>query len=90
MSTRFNDGSVDPQGRFVVGTLALGAETGAEVLLRVSADGTVETLRSGIRLSNGIAFSPDGGTIYHVDTVANTVVAPFLWARAHSISTSRG
>ena len=71
--TRFNDGSVDPQGRFVVGTLALGAETGDEVLLRVSADGTVETLRSGIRLSNGIAFSPDGGTIYHVDTGANTV-----------------
>ena len=73
VDTRFNDGSVDPQGRFVVGTLALGAETGAEVLLRVSADGAVETLRSGIRLSNGIAFSPDGGTIYHVDTVVNTV-----------------
>ncbi len=43
------------------------------MLLRVSADGTVETLRSGIRLSNGIAFSPDGGTIYHVDTLAMTV-----------------
>jgi sugar lactone lactonase YvrE len=71
--TRLNDGSVDPQGRFLVGTLALGDETGQEVLLRVSADGTVETVRSGIRLSNGIAFSPDGGTIYHVDTVANTV-----------------
>ena len=70
---RLNDGSVDPQGRFVVGTLALGAETGEEVLLRVSPDGTVETLRNGIRLSNGIAFSPDGGTIYHVDTLANTV-----------------
>ncbi|MGN8553874.1 UNVERIFIED_CONTAM: SMP-30/gluconolactonase/LRE family protein [Microbacterium sp. SLM126] len=70
---RFNDGSVDPQGRFVVGTLALGEETGTEVLLRVSADGTVETLRDGVRLSNGIAFSPDGGTIYHVDSLANTV-----------------
>ena len=42
---RLNDGSVDPQGRFVVGSLALGAETGEEVLLRVSADGAVETLR---------------------------------------------
>jgi sugar lactone lactonase YvrE len=73
VDTRLNDGSVDPQGRFVVGSLALGAETGEEVLLRVSADGTVETLRSGIRLSNGIAFSPDGSTIYHVDTPAKTV-----------------
>jgi sugar lactone lactonase YvrE len=72
-NVRLNDGSVDPQGRFVVGSLALGAETGDEVLLRVSPDGTVETLRTGIRLSNGVAFSPDGRTIYHVDTLANTV-----------------
>ena len=70
---RFNDGSVDPQGRFVVGTIALGDETGDEVLLRVSPDGSVETLRTGIRISNGIGFSPDGGTIYHVDTLAHTV-----------------
>lgn len=70
---RLNDGSVDPQGRFIVGTLALGDETGDEVLLRVSPDGTVDTLRTGIRLSNGIAFSPDTRTIYHVDTLANTV-----------------
>jgi sugar lactone lactonase YvrE len=70
---RLNDGSVDPQGRFVVGTLALGDETGEEVLLRITAEGTVEMLRSGIRLSNGIGFSPDGGTIYHVDTLAGTV-----------------
>jgi sugar lactone lactonase YvrE len=70
---RLNDGSVDPHGRFVVGSMALGAETGDEVLLRISADGAVETLRAGGRLSNGIAFSPDGGTIYHVDTLAGTV-----------------
>jgi sugar lactone lactonase YvrE len=70
---RFNDAAVDPQGRFVVGSLALGPETGDEVLLRVSPDGGVEKLRDGIRLSNGIAFSPDGGTIYHVDTYAGTV-----------------
>jgi SMP-30/Gluconolactonase/LRE-like region len=56
---RLNDGSVDPQGRFVVGSLALGDETGEEMLLRVSPDGTVETLRTGIRLSNSIGFAPD-------------------------------
>ena len=71
--TRLNDGSVDPHGRFVVGSMALGAETGTEVLLRISPDGAAETLRTGIRLSNGIAFAPDGRTIYHVDTLANTV-----------------
>ncbi|MCU1416669.1 MAG: hypothetical protein JWP32_843 [Schumannella sp.] len=72
-AVRLNDGSVDPQGRFVVGTLALGDETGEEVLLRVSPDGGVETLRTGVRLSNGIAFAPDGTSIYHVDTFAGTV-----------------
>lgn len=70
---RLNDGSVDPQGRFLVGTMSLGDATGDEVLLRIAADGSTETLRTGIRLSNGIAFSPDGGTIYHVDTLAGTV-----------------
>jgi sugar lactone lactonase YvrE len=73
---RFNDGSVDPQGRFVVGTLSLVGDAGdaaEEVLLRVAPDGTVETLRAGVRLSNGIGFSPDGDVIYHVDTFAGTV-----------------
>jgi sugar lactone lactonase YvrE len=70
---RLNDGSVDPQGRFVVGTLALGKAKHTETLLRVSPDGTVEVIREGLGLSNGIAFSPDGLTIYHVDTVAGTV-----------------
>lgn len=73
---RFNDGSVDPQGRFVVGTLALEGnpdDPATEVLLRVSPDGSVETLRSGVGLSNGIGFSPAGDLIYHVDTFAGTV-----------------
>ncbi len=72
-NVRLNDGTVDPQGRFVVGTLSLVDETGDEVLLRVSPDGGVEPLRTGLRLSNGVAFSPDGTTIYHVDTYARTV-----------------
>jgi sugar lactone lactonase YvrE len=68
--TRFNDGGVDPQGRFLVGSAPLAADPGQEVLLRVSSDGTVETLRTGLHLSNGLGWSPDGGTVYHVDTLA--------------------
>lgn len=70
---RFNDGGVDPQGRFVVGTLSLTEPVGLERLLRVSPDGSVETLREGIQLSNGVGWSPDGATIYHVDTYAKTL-----------------
>ncbi len=73
-AVRFNDGSIDPQGRFVAGTIALtGGEPGVEQLLRISPDGTVELLRSELGLSNGVAFSPDGGTVYHVDTLARTI-----------------
>lgn len=70
---RLNDGVVDPQGRYVVGSMHLGEPDGEEVLLRVDADGSVERLRDGILLSNGIAFSPDGRTVYHVDTLAGTI-----------------
>ena len=70
---RFNDGAVDPQGRFIAGTMSLGESVGSEQLLRISPDGTVEILRSGVRLSNGIGWSCDGHTIYHVDTLAGTV-----------------
>ncbi|AZI57988.1 SMP-30/gluconolactonase/LRE family protein [Nakamurella antarctica] len=72
---RLNDGAVDPQGRFVVGTLTTGGRTDQEVLVRVSASGEVETLRTGLSLSNGIGFSPDGATIYHVDTLTKTLSA---------------
>ena len=70
---RFNDGGVDPQGRFVVGTLSLAGPVGLEKLLRIAPDGSVETLRDGIQLSNGVGWSPDGATIYHVDTPAKTL-----------------
>lgn len=72
-NVRLNDGSTDLFGAFVVGSLSQGERTDTEVLLRVFPNGRVETLREGVGLSNGIAFSPDGGIIYHVDTFAGTV-----------------
>lgn len=72
---RLNDGAVDPQGRYLVGSLSLTEPTDREVLLRVSPDGSVETLRRGISLSNGLGWSPDGGTLYFVDTIAKRLLA---------------
>jgi sugar lactone lactonase YvrE len=69
---RFNDGSVDPHGHFVVGTLALANRGENEQLLRISPAGEVEVLRTGITLSNGIGFLADG-SIVHADTYARTV-----------------
>jgi sugar lactone lactonase YvrE len=70
---RLNDGIVDGQGRFLVGTLSLGGPSTSEQLFRISPDGTVEVLREGIRLSNGLGFSPDGNTLYHTDTFAREI-----------------
>jgi sugar lactone lactonase YvrE len=73
---RMNDGIVDPQGRFLVGTLSLedgSAGSHNEVLLRISPDGSIEVLRTGLGMSNGLGFSPDGSTVFHVDTLAGTL-----------------
>ncbi|WP_439593049.1 SMP-30/gluconolactonase/LRE family protein [Microbacterium sp.] len=72
---RFNDAIVDAQGRVIAGTLTPGADDGArdERLARLEADGTWTMLRDGIGLSNGLAFSPDGQWLYHVDTTARTI-----------------
>lgn len=72
-TTRLNDGAVDQHGAFIVGSLTPGRDTGHEVLVRVQPNGDVEVLRRGVRLSNGVAFSPDGGRVFHVDTLARTV-----------------
>jgi sugar lactone lactonase YvrE len=65
---RFNDAACDPDGNFLCGTTSLDAETGLGSLYRVSPDGEVETLAAGITESNGLAWSPDGGTLYYVDS----------------------
>ena len=70
---RLNDGTVDPQGRFLVGTVSLGEHVNQQ-LLRISPDGSVEVLRTGITLSNGLAFTADG-TLLHVDTFEKTISA---------------
>ena len=70
---RLNDGTVDPQGRFLVGTVSLGEHVNQQ-LLRISPNGSVEVLRTGITLSNGLVFTADG-TLLHVDTFGKTISA---------------
>jgi sugar lactone lactonase YvrE len=73
-ASRLNDGIVDPQGRFIVGGAPIGGRSDDQQLLRISPDGAVEVLRSGVTLSNGLAFSADG-TLFHVDTWVKTISA---------------
>ncbi len=66
---RFNDGKVGPDGAFWVGTMDDRKEKGpTAALYRISGDGTVEEKVTGLTIANGLAFSPDGRTMYHSDT----------------------
>ncbi len=65
---QFNDGGCDPQGRFYCGSMAVDNTPGAGSLYRLDPDGTVRIVLREITVSNGIGWSPDGGTAYYIDT----------------------
>jgi sugar lactone lactonase YvrE len=73
-TSRFNDGTVDPAGRFIAGTLDETRELGTAALYRCDRDG-LHVLASGLMTSNGTAFSPDGRRLYHSDTPRFVVYA---------------
>ncbi len=66
---RFNDGRCDRQGRFLAGTMVMNmslASTAGHVY-RVDATG-LASLLGGLITPNGMAFSPDGKTMYLSDS----------------------
>jgi sugar lactone lactonase YvrE len=71
--TRFNDGEIDPQGRFWAGTMGWHAEPELGSLYRLDPDGTVHRMVDGVTISNGLGWSPDGRTMYYVDTVTRRI-----------------
>ena len=73
---RFNDGKVDPAGRLLAGTMALSSKAGdppTGALYCLDTDGKVSKLIPDVYLSNGLAWSADGGTLYFADTTAQTI-----------------
>lgn len=72
---RFNDGKCDPVGRFLAGTMAYDARPGAGSLFRLDPDRTVTRLLDGVTVSNGLAWSGDGGTFYYIDTRTSRIDA---------------
>jgi sugar lactone lactonase YvrE len=69
--TRLNDGKVGPDGAFWVGTMddrGLPEREPLGSLYRVDGKGNVERKIPDLRVSNGLAFSPDGKTMFHSDS----------------------
>lgn len=68
---RFNDGTTDSKGRFIAGTVPMGPREPVAAFYRLSPDRSVETLFTGMRVTNGSAFSPDGRVFYFSDSEAS-------------------
>jgi sugar lactone lactonase YvrE len=66
---RFNDCRVDPAGRFFCGTKTNGDSAGSGgALYRIDADLRATVAIADTGLANGIGWSPDGTTLYFIDS----------------------
>jgi len=72
---RFNDGKCDPAGRFLAGTMDDAEKEASGSLYSYSQSGTLKTLLNGLRISNGLTWSPDHQTFYFIDTPTRQITA---------------
>jgi sugar lactone lactonase YvrE len=70
---RFNDGKLDPAGRFWCGTTTYQFIVGAGALYRVECDGDISCVLEGITLSNGLDWDEHAGRFYFIDTMSQRV-----------------
>ena len=65
---RLNDAAVDPAGRVWVGSMHTDESEPLGELYRLGSGGTLDTVLKGVTVSNGMGWSPDGTTMYYVDS----------------------
>ena len=77
VTTRFNDGKADPQGRFWAGTMYEPRTSAVAELLSLDCrDGRtpqVQRMAGGATIANGLAWSPDQRQVYWADTLQHTI-----------------
>jgi len=72
---RFNDGKCDPEGRFWAGTMSTEKTKEAGNLYCLEPNFTVKKMIKGVTVSNGLAWSPDGTSMYYIDSPTQQVLA---------------
>lgn len=72
---RFNDGKCDPRGRYFAGTMSMSNESRQGSLYRLDPSLSIESILQGVSISNGLAWSSDGNTLYYIDTPERSVFA---------------
>ena len=71
--TRLNDGRADRQGRFWAGSMVEAGEPGGGALYSINNQLQVCRQISGLTISNGLCWSPDGKLMYHTDTPSRSI-----------------
>jgi sugar lactone lactonase YvrE len=75
-SMRLNDGAVDANGRFWVGSMHSEKQDEPHgSLYRFDSDGSLHTMDSGFTVSNGLGWSPNQQTFYFIDTFRRVIYA---------------
>ncbi|WP_020592499.1 SMP-30/gluconolactonase/LRE family protein [Kiloniella laminariae] len=82
---RMNDGKCDPRGRFWCGSIHEVSDPGLRQPIASvyrldptkgpEPDKVIQKMRSGVKTSNGFAWSPDGKTLYFTDTPTLQILA---------------
>lgn len=75
VETRMNDGKCDAAGAFWAGSMAWDKRAGAGSLYRLGPDLSLDVVLRGVTISNGLAWSEDGTTMYYIDTPTQRVDA---------------
>jgi D-xylonolactonase len=87
-TNRFNDGKVDARGRYWAGSTDNAFASPTASLYRMDADLSVRRIDDGYICTNGPAFSADGKTLYHTETIGGVIFA-FDLAEDGSVSNKR-
>ena len=74
-SNRFNDGKCDPAGRFWAGSISLAKASGSANLYSLDTTGEISLQLPKLTNSNGICWSADAKTLYHIDTPTKSIQA---------------
>ena len=77
---RLNDAAVGPDGRLWFGTMDDSEEASSGAIYRLDSGARAVRVGGECCITNGPALSPDGRTLYHVDTLGRTIDASDIGA----------
>lgn len=72
---RSNDGAIDSHGRLWIGTMNVKFKEGAGKLYRIDSNLVATKIVEGLTIPNGLVWSLDNRTMYHIDSPTKTVKA---------------